>query len=569
MDNAILATHPSLSRDMLTDSVRVNGELLDQVRIAVDAAHAFAPSIELTTIANTLDTIAVGSLPSVVEQVLPGDSSDDLSGAIASLSNAGEAELGVISEVMAGAATAGNSAPRIAGTPATSVAEDSTYVFQASATDADGDSLAFSIQNRPAWASFNSSTGRLSGTPNNSNVGTYSNVTISVTDGNASDSLAPFTITVTNTPDAPSISGNAPTSVMSGDTYNFQPSASDPDGDQLVFNVVNRPSWANFDSATGRLFGTPTSAQAGVYSNITIGVSDGIFTRNLQAFSITVNAVAVSNTAPTISGTPAANVLEGSAYLFRPSASDRDSDALVFSISNRPSWASFNTSTGQLSGTPGANHVGTYGNILISVSDGSATASLPVFSITVVNTNAAPTIFGDPATSVEEGSVYSFQPVAADVDGDKLTFSIQNRPAWAGFDAGTGRLSGVPGSTDVGSYNNIVISVSDGTETVGLAGFTLNVTAASASTGSMTLSWTAPSLRSDGTALAVAEIAGYTVYYGEAPDSYTNAVNIDGASVTSATITELPTGIYYVAVTARDTEGRESEYSSAILKTVN
>jgi len=89
------------------------------------------------------------------------------------------------------------------------------------------------------------------------------------------------------------------------------------------------------------------------------------------------------NRAPTISGTPATSVTAGQAYSFQPSASDPDGQALTFSITNIPSWASFNTATGRLSGTPAAGNAGTYGNILISVSDGSASATLPAFTITV------------------------------------------------------------------------------------------------------------------------------------------------------------------------------------------
>jgi hypothetical protein len=72
---------------------------------------------------------------------------------------------------------------------------------------------------------------------------------------------------------------------------------------------------------------------------------------------------------------------------------------LTFSITNRPAWAAFNTTTGRLQGTP--KPAGTYSNIVIRVSDGrGASAQLPAFAITVgAASNAAPTISGTPATS--------------------------------------------------------------------------------------------------------------------------------------------------------------------------
>ena len=61
----------------------------------------------------------------------------------------------------------------------------------------------------------------------------------------------------------------------------------------------------------------------------------------------------------------------------------------------------FDTSTGALTGTPDNDDVGTDSDIVITVSDGAATASLSSFSITVSNVNDAPTITGTPSTSVD------------------------------------------------------------------------------------------------------------------------------------------------------------------------
>jgi hypothetical protein len=365
-----------------------------------------------------------------------------------------------------------NTPPVISGSPNTQVAEGQAYSFRPNASDADNDSLSFSIANRPAWASFNSTTGLLSGTPGMEDAGTTSNIQISVSDGTDTASLSPFSITVTDTNRAPTISGSPSTSVAEGSSYRFAPSANDADGDSLNFSIANRPSWASFNTATGVLSGTPGMADAGTTSNIQISVSDGSASAALSAFSITVTN---TNQAPTISGTPATSTAEGSSYRFAPTANDADGDSLSFSIANRPSWASFNTTTGVLSGTPGMDDAGTTSDIRISVSDGSASASLSAFSITVSNTNRAPTISGSPSTSLDEGSAYSFTPTASDPDGDALSFSVSNLPSWASFNSSNGQLSGTPDSNSAGSYSNIVITVSDGSETASLAPFAITV----------------------------------------------------------------------------------------------
>ncbi len=89
------------------------------------------------------------------------------------------------------------------------------------------------------------------------------------------------------------------------------------------------------------------------------------------------------NSAPTISGDPPSAVLVGSGYSFRPSASDPNGDALTFVVQNKPSWATFNTKTGEISGIPTTGNIGMFSNISITVSDGEMSASTPQFAVEV------------------------------------------------------------------------------------------------------------------------------------------------------------------------------------------
>jgi hypothetical protein len=70
------------------------------------------------------------------------------------------------------------------------------YVFLPTASDPDGDTLSFSIQGQPAWAEFDPNTGELTAITAPSDVGTYANIVISASDGEASSSLEPFAIVV-------------------------------------------------------------------------------------------------------------------------------------------------------------------------------------------------------------------------------------------------------------------------------------------------------------------------------------------------------------------------------------
>ncbi len=113
-----------------------------------------------------------------------------------------------------------------------------------------------------------------------------------------------------------------------------------------------------------------------------------------------------SSGAPTIQGKGAGTILANQAYAFQPSASDPNGDALTFSATNLPDWASINPTTGQISGTPTSADVGTYGAIVVSVSDGQSTVSLPAFSITVTQTaTGTATLSWLPPTQNTDGSV--------------------------------------------------------------------------------------------------------------------------------------------------------------------
>lgn len=463
----------------------------------------------------------------------------------------------------------GNALPRISGTPMTSAVVGQFYYFRPSAYDADGDRLRFKIQGKPAWASFDYASGALSGTPASSDVGTFAGITISVSDGrwgHAWVSLPAFAVAVqaaaraANRP--PVIDGAPSTAVVAGNTYSFQPLASDPDGDALAFSIVNKPAWATFSSATGRLSGAPSSSFAGItFGGITISVSDGITTSTLPQFSITV---ASGNRAPVIGGTPPSSVAPTHAYAFQPSASDPDGDTLTFSITNKPAWANFSSTTGLLSGTPASTQAGTYGGITISVSDGTVSTSLPQFSVTVQAANRAPSISGAPATSATAGQPYSFQPSASDPDGDVLTYSIANRPRWATFSSSTGRLSGTPASGDVATYANIGITVSDGVVSANLPSFSIAVLGATS--GSATLSWTPPTTNTDGSPLT--DLAGFRVHYGQVSRQYTETLEIPSAGVTSVVIENLVPATWYFSVRAYTAAGTESDLSREAFKTI-
>ncbi len=458
-------------------------------------------------------------------------------------------------------------APVIAGAPATAVIAGQSYVFQPSASDAAGKALTFAISNRPSWATFSTSTGELSGTPSSAQVGTYSNITIVVSDGTSSASLSSFAIVVTlSASDTPVISGIPATSVVAGQAYSFQPTAADPASKALTFSIAHVPSWATFSTTTGQLSGTPTSAQTGTDSNIIISASNGTSSASLTPFTITVTAP----DAPKISGTPATHVTAGQTYGFQPMATDPEGKRLTFSMVNRPAWASFNTTTGELSGTPTTTEVGSYPSVGISVSNGTLSAALAQFSITVSKPAApaapeSPTISGTPLASVVAGNAYSFTPTTTDPSGAALTFSVKNAPSWATFNSATGELSGTPTTADVATYSNITISVSNGTTSVSLPAFPIAVT--QMANGSATLQWVAPTENTNGTALT--NLAGYRIYYGTSATAMTQTVQITNPDIVTYEVSNLSPGTWYFSARSYTSANVESNASAVASKTID
>jgi Putative Ig domain len=322
-------------------------------------------------------------------------------------------------------AQAANLAPNISGTPASYVYVGSAYSFTPTASDPERATLRFTIANKPAWAAFSASTGRLSGTP--TAVGYWTNIQISVSDGVNTTALPAFALrAVSKSNVAPTISGTPPPTVVVGSTYSFVPTAKDANNDPLRFTISGKPAWASFSNLTGQLSGTPTAA--GTFASIVISTTDGSKTVSLPAFTITVTNP-VTNHAPTISGTPARSATVGTAYSFRPTASDPDGDTLGYSIQNRPSWATFSTATGQLSGTPTA--AGSHANIVISASDGKASTALPAFTITVTDalTSSSPgaaTLSWSVPTQATDGSTLT------DLAGYRISYGMSpTELAWA------------------------------------------------------------------------------------------------------------------------------------------
>ena len=169
--------------------------------------------------------------------------------------------------------------------------------------------------------------------------------------------------------------------------------------------------------------------------------------------------------------------------------------------------------------------------------------------------------------SVSVGQTFKLTPNVTGGNGQTLTFSVANAAPWMTFNASTGVLTGTPTAADVGTFANIVISVSDGQESAVAAPFTIQVVGTNAATGTADVSWTPPTTNTDGSTLT--DLVGYNIYYGTSPNALNQEVQVTTIGVSNYVISGLTSGTWYFAVTAYTSTGTESSLSNVASKTIS
>jgi hypothetical protein len=209
----------------------------------------------------------------------------------------------------------------------------------------------------------------------------------------------------------PTIGGTPSVTAEVGKPYSFTPTVADDGKSKLSFVIKNRPKWLSFSYSTGRIVGTPGTGEAGkLFKDVQIFVDDGPNRAvGTKKFSIKVESPVVANRPPMFTSTPIVNATVGVRYEYTPVVTDADLDPLTFIVLSRPPWASFDTTTGKLSGTPSATDVGQRSQLGITASDGEASVT-QMFGMFTVHP-------GIQASKV----TLSWTPPTQNVDGTSLT----------------------------------------------------------------------------------------------------------------------------------------------------
>jgi outer membrane protein assembly factor BamB/flagellar basal body-associated protein FliL len=230
------------------------------------------------------------------------------------------------------------------------------------------------ITNASNWLTIDSTSGLLSGTPTNDDVGWY-NINVSVNDGDDGIDWEMFTLKVIPSEksdnEPPKITTIDKISITVGESYSIIYEATDDftQVDSLIWSYNSNASWIHFNKLTRTLSGEPTSNHIGWYLvNITVFDENG--SSDFHNFTLTVYSN--PNKVPIIITTNIINAVIGELYSVDYEANDdrTPKDNLQWSLdTNATSWLNINPNTGVLSGIPQNIDIGSYW-VKISVFDG-------------------------------------------------------------------------------------------------------------------------------------------------------------------------------------------------------
>lgn len=348
-----------------------------------------------------------------------------------------------------------NRAPSLTSPGNRTTNENVAVSFTLSGSDPDtGQTLTYSMTNAPAGATLNPATGAFSYTPgfgvaSQAQPSVPLSITFTVTDNGSPARSASQTITITvnnvnrgptATPQGVTLNEDTPT--------NITLTATDLDSDTLTWTVVNTPQHGTLSGTAPNLLYTPAANYNGS-DNFSFRVNDGLLNSNEAIVSITINAI---NDPPvlTVPGTQTIN--EGQALRITVSATDVESppQTVALSVSGSPTGATFDTSTGIFSWTPGFTQAGNYVLTFKATDNGSPQAS-DTKTVTVVvhdflhDLAVDPenfTIFGDKADNgkTDPGDTVGTSVATGDLNGDGITDLAVGAPTANGSVIDQGRV---------------------------------------------------------------------------------------------------------------------------------
>lgn len=200
-----------------------------------------------------------------------------------------------------------------------------------------------------------------------------------------------------------------------------------------------------------------------------------------QNFSCTDPADCTTQTTPSFTAIACGDAQVGNYYTCNAgTATVGNGETISYSFTGAPAWLTINSSTGIMTGTPGAFDHPDISGLLVTATAGTVAANAPTLNIDV---NKAPYYASPTCAPAISGTAYTCSLAAIDDDaGDTLSYTMAGAPSWLSIDASTGIVSGTPtGEVDVSGLTVTATDTTSLTANTGAISFVLNQAPAFAS----------------------------------------------------------------------------------------
>ncbi len=318
----------------------------------------------------------------------------------------------------------------------------------------------------PNGLSMGGLTGVISGIPT---VTGMFPITVTVTDGATFTVSQPYSLVVNNLP-VIGLPLSLPDTTV-GASYLVGSSVGGGSA-SFTWTIANQPAWLNINFTTGLLTGTPTTA--GNYPNVIITATDRNFAVASKTLPLKVN-VAPAITAPaTLPGWAVGAVYPSTTM--SATGGTGGPGSYTWSAVGLPSGLTMSPA-GIISGIPST--AGTYGAIVVKVTDGVGVSVTRPYSITI--TGALSITAPANLPSWDAGAAYPTTTPTAGGGSGGFVWSSGSLPPGLVINSSSGAITGTP--TTVGPYSAVVLKVTDSNGVIATRSYSMTVYSPLAFTG--------------------------------------------------------------------------------------
>ena len=327
-------------------------------------------------------------------------------------------------------------APPVADPRTLTTDEDSALEVTLTGSDPDGDPITFELVGNPSHGTLSGAAPDLTYTPHENYNGSDS-FSFVVNDGLTDSEEATVTIAVVPVNDAPVVETQSVT-IVEDTPKSITLSGTDIDGDPLTYNIVTQPLHGSLSDSAPNVTYTPVANYNGSDS-FTFKVNDGTIDSSTATVTITITSV---NDAP-IADDQDVSTAEDTAKEIVITGSDVDGNPLTYSIVTQPIQGTLSGSVPNVTYTPEANYNGS-DSFTFKVNDGFIDSNIATVTVTVTAVNDTPVAVPQSKIIVEDTAT-EITLTGTDVDGDELTFAVEDAPVYGSLSGTAPNLTYTPG----------------------------------------------------------------------------------------------------------------------------